>query len=83
MLPSASLAEVHDKVEVPPEVMLTGLNDAVQVGAGTTVTVAGQVLVPPEPLSTVSVQVWAAVGDLTDDPLAPKRVPLPKFPLQL
>ena len=75
--------EVHDSVEVAPLVMDEGLNEAVQVGAGTTVTVAGHVIVPPALFCTVRVQVWVAVGDFTEDPLAPVNVPLPRLPVQL
>ena len=77
------MVNVHDKVEVEPLVIDAGLKDAVQLGAGTTVTVAVQVFVPPAPLSTVSVHVWVAVGDKTDEPVAPAAVPLPRLPVQL
>jgi len=70
-------------VEVEPLVIDVGLNDAVQVGIGTTVTVAVHVFVPPAPLSTVSVHVWVIEGDLEEEPLAPEAVPLPRLPVQL
>jgi len=73
---------VHDRVEVCPPVMLAGLNDAVQLAGGATVTVAVQVLVAPKELATVSVQVWVVVGEVEAEPLAPENVPLPKLPVQ-
>ena len=64
-------------------VMLEGLKEAVQVGAGTTVTLPAQVLVPPALLATVKVQVWVAVGEKALDPVAPENVPFPRLPVQL
>ncbi len=55
--------DVHESVAVWPKVMLDGLNDPVQVGAGTTVTLAVQVFVPPTPLSKLSVHVCVADGE--------------------
>ena len=75
--------EDHVRVELPPAATVAGLKEAVQVGAGTVVTVAVQVFVPPDPLSTVKVQVWVAVGEKLCDPLAVVKVPLPRFPVQL
>jgi len=81
---SASKVEVHDRVEVLPLVIVVGLKEAVQVGALTvTETVAEHVVVAPAPFCAVSVQVWIVSGDVTVDPLAPERGPLPKFPVQL
>ena len=49
MSPSASLFDVHDAVVEWPTVILEGLNEKVQLGGGTllTVTAAEQVFVPP------------------------------------
>ena len=79
---SASFVSVHDNVEVEPLVMDAGANDAVQLGGETTVTEAVQVFVAPREFATVSVQVWVAVGDFVDEPVAPDAVPLPRLPVQ-
>ena len=64
-------------------VMLKGLKEAVQVGAGTTVTLPVHVLVLPALLATVKVQLCVAVGENALDPLAVVNVPLPRLPVQL
>jgi hypothetical protein len=82
--PSASLVEVHESVDVCPDVVIVvGENDSVQLGAPHTVTEAVQVFVAFNELATVRVQLWLAVGDFTELPVAPDAVPLPRFPVHV
>jgi len=80
---SASFVKVQDKVDVEPVVIEAGVKEAVQLGAGPANTTAEHVFVAPKAFATVSVHVWVAVGDKTDEPVAPAAVPLPRLPVQL
>ena len=81
--PSASFVEDQVRVELPPLVTVAGLNDAEQVGGGTTVTVDAHVFVPPDPLSTVKVHVWVDVGVSSCVPLRALSVLLPRLPVHV
>jgi hypothetical protein len=71
------------RVELPPPVTVAGLNDTEQVGAGTTVTLDAHVFVPPDPLLTVKVHVWVAVGVNSCVPLREFSVLLPRLPVHV
>jgi hypothetical protein len=71
------------RVELPPLVTVAGLNDAEQLGGGTTVTLDAHVFVPPDPLFTVKVHVWVAVGVSSCAPLRALSVLLPRLPVHV
>jgi hypothetical protein len=75
--------EDHERFELPPLVTVAGLNDAEQVGGETTSTLDAHVFAPPDPLSTVKVHVWVAVGVSSCVPLRALSVLLPRLPVHV
>jgi hypothetical protein len=78
------LLDVQVNAVPSPAVIVGGLKETVQLGTPElTLTPPVHVLVEPELLATVRVQVWLAMGEKTVAPLDAEKVPLPRSPVQL